>query len=334
MTPMLSIIVPAYNCEAWIGECLSSVLCQLPENAELIVVDDGSEDTTPCLLAEYENTRENLHILYRPHRGVSGARNMGITMARGEYVAFLDCDDCLQDGFLTKNCPLPEQKADLMIFGIERTLLNGERALWTVRDGVYPTVHDFADEYIRKRNLLIYSNCNKFYRRSIIEKLSLRFEEDISFGEDRLFNYRFLTGCGMIVTSEQIMCRYLQRSMESMSAKSIPSYFDRVMELHRAKTDTFLSLSQNTDDAERQCFRSRDLGSEIIKTVDRFTMHPQEKAENLPAVNMLIFGRFPSLRKQLTEYGIQDPDEWYLSQTGRRIVVECLRTFYQQETSG
>lgn len=87
----LSVIVPTYNCEAWADECLDSVLRQLPENAELIVVDDGSQDATPRLLAAYENTRKNLRIVYRPHLGASAARNAGLEAARGEFVAFLDC---------------------------------------------------------------------------------------------------------------------------------------------------------------------------------------------------------------------------------------------------
>lgn len=95
----LSIIVPAYNCTAWIGECLDSVLRQLPENCELIVVDDGSNDGTQNLLATFEGRHPNLKIIYNQHRGPSGARNTGIEAAGGEYLSFLDCDDCLREDF-------------------------------------------------------------------------------------------------------------------------------------------------------------------------------------------------------------------------------------------
>ena len=62
--PLLSIIIPTYNCEAYLSECLDSVLSQLPEDCELIVVDDGSEDGTKRLLASWEGTQPNLHLLY------------------------------------------------------------------------------------------------------------------------------------------------------------------------------------------------------------------------------------------------------------------------------
>jgi hypothetical protein len=179
--------------------------------------------------------------------------------------------------------------------------------------------------------MLIYSNCNKFYRRSVVEALSLRFDERVSFGEDRLFNYRFLTGCGKVVTSELIMLRYFQRSTESMSARSIPRYFECMMELHRTKTEVFLALSKGTDEQERQTFCSRDLGNEIIQAVDRFALYPQEEKENLPAVNRLIFERFPQLKKLLRECGVRDPDGWYRLHTGRQMVIGFLRRFYDKE---
>ena len=329
--PVLSVIVPAYNCESCLSECMDSVLRQLPENCELIVVDDGSSDATRQILESWRGLRENVRILLREHKGASGARNAGLDEAAGEYVTFLDCDDCLQERFLEKALPLCAQGADLLIFGIERVFLTGQRECWTVPDRLYPTVSDFADEYIRTRAMLIYSNCNKFYRRSVIEALSLRFREGVSFGEDRLFNYRFLTGCGAVVTSKQIMLRYLQRSMESQSSKSIPQYFDRVLELHRAKTDAFLRLSRGTTEAERKSFCSRDLGNEIMQTVDRFALYPQEEEENLSKVNTLIFGRFPFLQERLTEYEAKNPDRWYQSRSARQLVIDCLRTFYEEE---
>ena len=336
--PILSVIIPAYNCEHYLSECLESVLVRMPEECELIIVDDGSSDSTPGILESYRHSCGSIRILLREHKGASGARNAGLSAAEGEYVTFLDCDDCLADHFLEKAFSLLRQDAGLLIFGIERVYLSGRSECWTLRDRVYDSISDFADEYIRTREMLIYSNCNKFYRRKIIEKAHLRFDESVDFGEDRLFNYRYL--CLLerqhqktaVITSQQIMLRYIQRSAISMSAKSVPHYFDRVMELHRAKTETFLSLSQGTSDEERRTFCARDLGSEIMQTVDRFALYPQEEEENLPGVNALIFGRFPSLRNNMYNCGIPDPAYWYRSQTGRQLVIDCLRTFTEEET--
>ncbi len=112
---LLSIVVPAFNCERYIRECLDSVLSQLPGNCELIVTDDGSGDGTREILKLYEGRQNNLKIYYGKHKGASGARNAGIEAAAGEYVAFVDCDDCLREGFLNESFPLLESHADLYI---------------------------------------------------------------------------------------------------------------------------------------------------------------------------------------------------------------------------
>ncbi len=296
--PLLTIIVAAYNCEAYLEEGLHSILDQMTPEHELILVDDGSSDGTRELLAKYEGRQDNLHVHYGSHRGASGARNLGLANARGKYVAFMDCDDCLQEGFLAESMPLLSTDPALCIFGIERIFLSGESECWKVADRTYKSVSEFADDYIRTRRLLIYSNCNKFYRRRIIEEGTdgpIRFEEGTAFGEDRLFNYRYLTECGRqgagapggatdgttdettgrapdgapegaagneVITSSMVMLRYLQRSEESMSTKTALQSEEQLMRLHQEKMDCFLGLSRGTTEQERQDFIAYDLKKE------------------------------------------------------------------------
>ena len=286
---LLSIIIPAYNCQDYIEEGLASVLNQLPENAELIVVDDGSEDRTREILSAYENRQENVRVYYNEHKGASGTRNKGLDLAKGEFVSFIDCDDCMREGFLEKALPLTESAADLYIFEIEWNPLSGLKEIWPVNDRVYPDVSAFADEYIRVRKLMIYSNCNKFYRRSVIEKLNLRFEEQVAFGEDRLFNYGFLKGCGKVITASYIMLEYIQRSLSSQSGRAVPGYYDIIIGLHKEKMNCFLNLSRGTSWEEKREFMAHDLSREIETMTARFAMHPEEKEENLPKLNRLVF---------------------------------------------
>ena len=261
----LSIILPAYNCEAFLAQTLNSILFRLPEDYELIVIDDGSQGSTAEILKRYEGVRENLLIAYYDHAGASGARNHGLDLARGEYVAFLDCDDCLEEDFLEKSRPLLMEKAGLVIFGIERIYLAGNSEYWTVRDRVYDSASDFADDYIRRRQMLIYSNCNKFYCRRIIEDAHLRFEESVSFGEDRLFNYDYLRlldsadCCPAVITSSLVMLQYIQRDHLSQSSKWIPHYFHQAIHLHDAKKRCFFELSKGCTEEEKLDFEAYDL---------------------------------------------------------------------------
>ncbi len=271
-------------------ETFGSVLDQLPECCELIAVNDGSTDDTLHKLREYENKYKGLKVASIAHGGASAARNAGIDMAKCEWITFMDCDDCLKPGFFEKAMQILDDDTYLYIFSFERIEESGMVMPLMVRDKVYETVSDFADDYIRSRHLLVYSACNKFYRRSILNENGIRFREDVSFGEDRLFNYDYLRYCGRVVTSEIQMFRYIQRNPESASKRHYPGYFDTIMTLHRAKMECFLSLSQGTTGAEKRSFAGYDLSAEVGRMTERFADHPEEEEENLPKINMLLFG--------------------------------------------
>lgn len=286
----LSVIIPTYNCEKYIEECINSIAEQLPAYCELIAVDDGSSDNTGTVLAKLQNRYQNLKIIYKSHNGPSAARNAGLEAASGRWITFVDCDDMMHKDFLKKAVSLLEHDSDCYIFGIERCLITGQKELWTVEDHAYADISSFADDYIRKRNLLIYSACNKIYKRELILENGLRFDEGCSFGEDRLFNFAYLKACKNVTTSSLVMLDYLQRSTDSLSTRHIPRFFENDIALHEAKTACFLSLSKKTSAEERTAFVAYSLSREVENTVDRFSDHPEEIEENLSLINQLIFG--------------------------------------------
>ncbi len=102
MNPTLSIIVPAYNLQRYVEQCLRSVLGQLREHHELIVIDDGSTDNTLALVTALQKTwpGANFHVLSQANEGIAGVRNRGVRTARGDYLAWIDGDDVLLDGAL------------------------------------------------------------------------------------------------------------------------------------------------------------------------------------------------------------------------------------------
>jgi len=285
----LSMIVPTYNCRAYIDECLLSIIDQMWDDSELIIVDDGSDDGTDRVLPGYRDY-PNVKVILRSHKGAAAARNAGIEAASGEYIAFMDCDDCLKTGFLEKAGELLINSDDLIIFGFERRYLDGGSQILAVKDHFYSDVSAFADEYIRSRAMLIYSACNKFYSKRIIDSYNVRFEPGIMFGEDRLFNYSFLLRAKSVRTSAILMFDYMQRSKVSMSSKHYPDFFGLLCRLHEEKMRCFLSLSKGTDRKERESFVNYDMKHTVLAVVERFTDHPEETAENLPSVLKMIYG--------------------------------------------
>src|SRR5438270_8956192 len=93
MPPHVSAIIPSYNSAAWIRDSVGSVLSQTYRGIETIVVDDGSQDSTVEILRQFG---DQIRLLQREHRGIGAARNAGMEVARGEYIAFLDSDDVWQ----------------------------------------------------------------------------------------------------------------------------------------------------------------------------------------------------------------------------------------------
>ena len=307
----LSIIVPVYNCKEYLDECLMSIYEQMDSECELIAVDDGSADGTTDMLDSYKN-RDNLSVIYCEHKGASHARNAGLDNAKGEYVTFLDCDDTYCDGFLSKSLPLIDEKYDLYLFGFIRRFYNGESVINALDNHKYEDVSSFADAYIRRGRMLFYSACNKFYRRDVIKRFDIRFEESYGFGEDRLFNFSYIRHIDNIYTTDLIMFNYNQRSLESMSTKTIPNYFNLAKMLHEEIVKCFLELSKGTTIKERKDFVNKDLVKEINMTIDRFKDHPNEMEDNLPMIYELIYGNDNDRsynEEELREIVIR-PDMW------------------------
>ena len=98
--PRLSIIVPIYNVEKYLPRCIESILNQTFKDFELILVNDGSTDSSYEILKEYENKYDNFRVINQKNGGLSAAKNAGIKIAKGEYIAFLDSDDYLDKNFL------------------------------------------------------------------------------------------------------------------------------------------------------------------------------------------------------------------------------------------
>lgn len=92
-TPLISLIIPVYGVEAYLNDCVRSVVKQTYENLEVLLVDDGSPDRCPALCDEWAAKDTRIHVIHKPNGGLSDARNAGIDAARGEYVMFVDSDD-------------------------------------------------------------------------------------------------------------------------------------------------------------------------------------------------------------------------------------------------
>lgn len=189
---IISIIIPAYNAEDFIDRCFASVYQTAPseDQFEVIVVNDGSKDNTLALLNEHCKKHSNLKVLDQLNGGVSVARNHGISEAKGDYVLFLDADDELVEGALTKVCEYlsSHEPMDMLV---TRQIRKTREKEWLV--GIktleehkrYNGVEAYKNRYVRTN--AGGAICNL----SFIRKHNLRFPEGVKNAEDTIFFGQF-----------------------------------------------------------------------------------------------------------------------------------------------
>lgn len=185
-SPDISIIVPCYNAERYMNMCLESLRTQKEPAIEMIFIDDGSTDGTGEMLDQFAKDEPRAKVVHIPNGGVSAARNRGISMAEGRYIAFIDADDALEENsLLTLYCEA--KRTGAQIVSANHTILDMEsdKRVPVKEKPVNQQPQEIAREIIHMHR--IYNNLwNKLYDRALFEGLSL--DEGVRIGEDALLN--------------------------------------------------------------------------------------------------------------------------------------------------
>lgn len=215
---LVSIILPAYNAEAYIETCIDSILSQTYPRWELIIIDDGSTDRTPEICANFVEADARIKLIRQQNRGVSAARNVGLENATGEFVAFVDADDLLPANSLSDRVELIAD-AELAVCGY--TMLDhgaAKRRMPQCSKNAW--VGDEIVENLAVPGELGYQgySVNKLFRRDIIEGNGLRFAEDIAYNEDRLFCVAYALHCQKAALSNVEVYFYRQTETGAMAS--------------------------------------------------------------------------------------------------------------------
>lgn len=187
--PKVSIIIPVYNGEKYIKECLDSVLSQTYQNIEILIINDGSTDNTSKILGEYPNKK--IKVISQDNNGVSAARNNGIKNASGDYITFLDIDDLLIETYINELVEnLQKNKLDLLKTSYSNFVYNKNEV---------EKISYFKDYYkeIKKEEIddifidtpKFNSSCMQLINSKLIKENNILFNEELGYGEDFLFTY-------------------------------------------------------------------------------------------------------------------------------------------------
>lgn len=226
MNPLVSIVIPVFNAERYLDECLSSILQQYYQDWECIMVDDGSVDSSRDICEYYSGIDTRFRLIIQSNTGVSSARNRALDEVKGDWVCFVDSDDWVDPDYLDMMISL-SQNADLVVSGQIREYTDN-RVSYLIPNctGLFTISPENAEEFVRlERLLLLYAPHEKLFRSAIIKKWCIRFPLEYSYGEDLVFNYSYLDKINSIRYLSEAKYHY-RINPDSLSNSFRPNQFE------------------------------------------------------------------------------------------------------------
>lgn len=259
MTPTISIIIPIYNMEQFLGRCLDSVVSQTYSSLEIILVNDGSTDSSGDICDNYAQNDNRIKVIHQVNSGVSSARNAGLDAATGDYISFVDPDDYIELNTYETLIPYLANDIDILRFNAKR---KGEILNWL------PFKGEYSGDRFEQEVVLPMIGSEKFggmfilgvlwvhlFKRDLIEKNHIRFNKELRRCEDRLFTITTMLHANKMFFIDDILYHY-QVNDESLSNRYDPIRWQQEL--------IFL------DDLKKKYFETKSL-SFIIKANQRIS---------------------------------------------------------------
>lgn len=212
MPLLISIIIPAFNAERYLSECLDSIVNQIDKSVEVIIIDDGSTDSTGVIADSYALNYNFIKVIHQSNKGVSAARNRAIQEATGKYLVFLDSDDVLYKGFFQKILDLIKIQPD--IIEINADLIDEAGTVLYKKvfllGNTTTSLNNTDIAKLRLHKQAKYYLFSRIIRRELVE--DLRFNERIGFCEDALYLTECYFRAAKIITVDQSLYGYRQHA--------------------------------------------------------------------------------------------------------------------------
>ena len=219
MEPLISVIVPIYKVEEYLNRCVESLVNQTYKNLEIILVDDGSPDNCPEMCDRWAKQDKRIRVIHKKNGGLSDARNAGMRIATGEYIAFVDSDDLVSYSFF-EDLLYTSQSTNAELSACEVESFSDEAEIQLTCDNdkqiTVFNAEQALSQLIRGRGFRAVA-WNKLYRASLLT------DEHFEFGrlhEDEFFTYRIIDKCKTLSFVDKPLYKYRQREGSIMTVKS------------------------------------------------------------------------------------------------------------------
>ena len=216
--PLISLIIPVYNIEPYVRRCLDSAIAQTYRNIEIIVVDDGSTDGSPALCDFYAAKDSRLKVIHRRNGGLSAARNSGLDICSGEYISFIDGDDCVRADYVQQLYAAAAARDALMSAGsydsFETDEAPADNAAISLQSACVPMLA--AETANARGDIRFVTAWGKLFHRSLWRMM--RFPEG-KLHEDEFTTYRAIYASGKVAFVDIPLYYYFQRAGSIMGAR-------------------------------------------------------------------------------------------------------------------
>lgn len=242
--PKISIIIPAYNAEKTLRRCIDSVLTQSYKNFEVIIVNDGSKDSTGNICDEYSNTDNRISVIHQENKGVSTARNVGINNSTGTWITFLDADDFIEKETFSDITAAINQFPQNDIYQQQDLNVSQYEFFKTANKPSFIN-YDLNDvEFIKRFKGQVF---NYIFRLKLIKENRIKFPTDLKYAEDVYFIFEYLKFCKTITVISNQNYIYNDLNISATSYISQNNNFDhlKVAHLIEASEVTFNGLKES-----------------------------------------------------------------------------------------
>ena len=253
---LISVIIPVYNVEKYLCECIDSVLNQSYENLEIILVDDGSTDGSGMICDEYGKKDARIKVIHQKNQGLSGARNTGFQKASGEYIYFLDSDDWIVTCTIEKLLNKAKDEEAEVVFFEAYSFEDGHPEQMTSKG------YSYENAYATDKGLNIIEQLQKnkeyhsavpllFINRNYMEKADVRFEPGILY-EDMLFTYELFCKANRVTQLKDALYRRRYRNNSIMTSKKTKKNFECALIVYEKIRDVSRQLEISHSEASKQ----------------------------------------------------------------------------------
>ena len=308
----VSIIVPVYQVEKYLRQCIDSILAQTFTDFELILVDDGSKDQSGQICEEYSERDSRICVIHTENRGAAAARNAGLARASGAYIAFVDSDDYLSENMLQRMCEvIQNSKCDLVICNFLHVFPDEKDNFSRPLQDMEISGREVLAHRKTQKNYGVWTVVwNKLYKRKLFE--NLRFPEGKYF-EDEFFSDQLYLSCGSVHVVSDVLYFYRVWESSTMNSQKTRNYLD-LIDAFQARIELYLEQSLPVDEVykilifllepyskcasanlqgedRQRLLQSRSFIRKAAKTLMKMDLPPVKKC-SLPVIGMFPCSTF------------------------------------------